>query len=87
VKNGEIVFVFVSPLNPVGSEEFAAHHAKHGDGVKDIAFHVDDSAGIYKKAIERGATSVMEPITLKDENGTVILSTVKTYGDTTHTFV
>jgi len=63
------------------------HHAKHGDGVKDVAFHVDDSAGIYKKAVERGATSVMEPITLKDDDGFVILSAVKTYGDTTHTFV
>ena len=29
----------------------------------------------------------MEPITLKDEDGWVILSSVKTYGDTTHTFV
>ncbi len=29
----------------------------------------------------------MKPTELKDEHGTVILSTVKTYGDTTHTFV
>lgn len=64
-----------------------AHHAKHGDGVKDVAFTVDDSAGIYNKAVERGAQSVRAPETLKDENGSVIVSSVKTYGDTIHTFV
>lgn len=52
-----------------------------------MAFHVDDSAGIYQKAISRGATSVMQPTTLKDDDGFIIISSVKTYGDTTHTFV
>jgi len=55
--------------------------------VKDVAFTVDDSAGIFKKAVERGATPVKEPELLKDEHGSVMVSTVKTYGDTTHTFV
>ena len=61
--------------------------AKHGDGVKDVAFTVDDAAGIYGKATERGATSVMEPTKFEDEDGFVIMATVRTYGDTTHTFV
>lgn len=60
VKNGKIVYAFSSPLNP-GNKEFGEHIEKHGDGVKDVAFHVDDAAGIYKKAVERGATSVSEP--------------------------
>ena len=29
----------------------------------------------------------MKPTELKDENGSVWLATVRTYGDTTHTFV
>ena len=87
VKNGTVCFAFRSPLNPSGHEEFHAHHAKHGDGVKDVAFTVDDAAGIFEKAVKRGATAVQEPFELKDENGSVILATVKTYGDTTHTFV
>jgi 4-hydroxyphenylpyruvate dioxygenase len=74
-------------LNPQGHEEWYKQYEKHGDGVKDVAFTVDDAAGIYKKAVERGAKSVMEPYELKDENGSVIMATVKTYGDTTHTFV
>jgi 4-hydroxyphenylpyruvate dioxygenase len=87
IRNGSITFAFKSPLNPSGHEEFHAHHAKHGDGVKDVAFTVDDSAGIFNKAVERGAKAVHEPKTIKDGDGEVIVSTVQTYGDTTHTFV
>ena len=60
---------------------------KHGDAVKDVAFTVDDAAGIYTKATERGAESVRAPETLVDEHGSVIVASVKTYGDTIHTFV
>ena len=87
VHNGTIKFAFTSPLNPEGHEEFHAHHAKHGDGVKDVAFTVDDAAGIFKKAVDRGATPVHEPHIEKDDNGSVMMATVRTYGDTTHTFV
>lgn len=86
VRNGEIVYAFESPLN--GEHlEINAHITKHGDGVKDVAFTVDDAAGIYNKAIERGATGVRAPETLKDEHGTVIIASVRTYGDTIHSFV
>lgn len=80
------MFAFTSPLNP-GSHEFAAELERHGDGVKDVAFHVDDAVGIYTKAVERGAKSWKAPETLKDDNGSVIVASVQTYGDTVHTFV
>ena len=86
MRNGEIVYAFESPLNGEHSE-INAHIIKHGDGVKDVAFTVDDAAGIYNKAIERGATGVRAPETLKDEHGTVIIASVRTYGDTIHSFV
>jgi len=73
-------------LNP-GSTEFAQHHEKHGDGVRDVAFHVDDATGIYNKAVSRGAKGISEPQELRDENGSVIIASVQTYGDTIHTFV
>jgi len=73
-------------LNP-GNEAFAKELERHGDGIKDVAFQVDDAAGIYNKAIERGATGVRAPETLKDEHGTVIIASVRTYGDTIHSFV
>lgn len=86
VRQNELTFAFTSPLNP-NHEEFSEHHAKHGDGVKDVAFTCDDAAGIHGKAVSRGATSVREPETLEDEHGTVIIASVRTYGDTIHTFV
>ena len=36
-----------SPLNP-GEIQMNGHLAKHGDGVKDVAFTVDDVIGIFK---------------------------------------
>jgi 4-hydroxyphenylpyruvate dioxygenase len=56
VRNGDIFYVFESALHP--NAEIDAHLSRHGDGVKDVAFTVDDAAGIYNKAVERGATSV-----------------------------
>jgi 4-hydroxyphenylpyruvate dioxygenase len=52
-----------------------------------VAFLVDDAAGIYDKAVARGAKAISAPETLKDESGSVIVATVQTYGDTNHTFV
>jgi 4-hydroxyphenylpyruvate dioxygenase len=86
LKQGKIIFVFTSALNPEDAK-LGPHLVKHGDGVKDIAFTVDNCRGIYEKAVERGAISVSEPHEISDDNGTVVLATVQTYGDTTHTFV
>uniref|UniRef100_A0A8D0VES2 4-hydroxyphenylpyruvate dioxygenase n=2 Tax=Sus scrofa TaxID=9823 RepID=A0A8D0VES2_PIG len=41
VKQDKIVFVFSSALNP-WNKEMGDHLVKHGDGVKDIAFEVED---------------------------------------------
>jgi len=86
IKQNNIIFAFSSPLNP-GNKIFGAHLEMHGDGVRDVAFTVDDARGIYNLAIKNGAKSVMEPTELKDKHGTVILASIQTYGDTIHTFV
>jgi 4-hydroxyphenylpyruvate dioxygenase len=86
MRQNKITFIFSSPMVPV-DEEMANHINKHGDGVRDIAFHVDDAKGLYYQALKRGAKSVHEPRELKDEDGTVITAAIQTYGDTIHTFV
>ncbi|KAL2092156.1 hypothetical protein ACEWY4_011954 [Coilia grayii] len=86
VKQGKIIYVFSSPLNP-GNREMGEHMVKHGDGVKDIAFTVEDCDFLVKKAIERGAIIVKEPHVTEDKFGKVKLAVLQTYGDTTHTFV
>ncbi|XP_063050594.1 4-hydroxyphenylpyruvate dioxygenase [Engraulis encrasicolus] len=86
VKQGKIIYVFSSPLNP-GNKEMGEHMMKHGDGVKDVAFTVEDIDYLVKKAIERGAIIVKEPHVIEDKFGKVKLAVLQTYGDTTHTFV
>ncbi|XP_048582062.1 4-hydroxyphenylpyruvate dioxygenase [Nematostella vectensis] len=89
IKQDKIIFVLKSPLNPCGklTEEMGKHQTTHGDGVKDIAFEVEDCVALYKECVKRGAVSVREPWEESDGNGSVTMATVQTYGDTTHTFV
>lgn len=89
IQQDQIIYAFSSALNPAGeaNKEFGAQISLHGDGVKDVAFEVEDCRAIYKKAVDRGAKSIKEPYELTDADGTVILATIQTYGDTTHTFV
>ncbi len=63
------------------------HLIMHGDGVKDIAITVENTRAIYDHAIKNGGVSVRAPYELSDENGVVVLASIKTYGDTIHTFV
>ena len=85
LEQGKIRFVLTTPLGPEG--EVAAHVAQHGDGVRDMAFWVDDARDAWAKAVERGATSVQEPTELRDEHGTVVIAAIRTYGDTIHSIV
>ena len=78
-------FVLTSPMGPEG--EIAAHVQKHGDGVRDLAFWVDDARDAYAKAIERGARSVHPPHAHTDADGEVVIAAIATYGDTIHSIV
>ncbi|XP_033119366.1 4-hydroxyphenylpyruvate dioxygenase-like isoform X3 [Anneissia japonica] len=86
IKQDKILFVLQSALNP-GNEEMGEHLVTHGDGVKDVAFTVEDLDAIVEKARERGAKIVCEIWKEQDDDGVVRYATVQTYGDTTHTFV
>jgi 4-hydroxyphenylpyruvate dioxygenase len=85
LEQGNVRLVLTSPLVPNG--EMAEHVKLHGDGVKDVAFRVDDTERAYREATSRGARGVTEPHVLKDDDGVVKLASIATYGDTIHTFV
>ncbi|XP_075440810.1 4-hydroxyphenylpyruvate dioxygenase-like [Ascaphus truei] len=86
VKQDKIIFLFVSALTP-GNQEIGAHLLKHGDGVKDVAFEVEDCDDLVQKARERGAEIVKSPWIEEDKHGKVKFAVIQTYGDTTHTLV
>ena len=82
---GRIRMVFSTPLN--GNNELAEHIRKHGDGVKDIAFHVDDARACYEACVARGAKSARTPEKFSDENGSITKASIFTYGETVHSFI
>jgi len=85
LEQGKIRLVLTSPFDP---ESEISHHIRlHGDGVKVIALWVDDATHSYNETVKRGAKSFMPPKTEKDENGSVVISGIHTYGDTIHLFV
>ncbi|KAK7086752.1 hypothetical protein SK128_005582 [Halocaridina rubra] len=86
VRQNRIIFVLASALNP-GNVEMGQHLVTHGDGVKDVAFSVEDLDSIMKMAKERGAKIVKDIWEEEDEGGKVRFAMVQTYGDTTHTFI
>lgn len=49
---------FKCSLQPFGNDEHGEHLKKHGDGVKDVAFTVEDAAKIYNIATSRGAIGI-----------------------------
>jgi 4-hydroxyphenylpyruvate dioxygenase len=82
---GNIRFVFTSPLH--SDSEIGRHLDRHGDGIKVCALSVDDATEAYQTAVGRGAQSFFEPRIEKDEQGEVIRSAIRIYGDTIHVFV
>jgi len=86
VAQDRIYFAFQSALNP-GNQQFTNELGTHGDNAKNVAFTVDDTRAIYELAVKRGARSIRAPWEESDDNGTVVMATVSTYGDTEHTFV
>jgi 4-hydroxyphenylpyruvate dioxygenase len=82
---GDIRFVVTAGLGP--ESEIVQHQTLHGDGVKSVAFAVPDAEQAFSVAVERGATPVFEPQISEDDNGKVVISGIKAYGETLHTFV
>jgi 4-hydroxyphenylpyruvate dioxygenase len=85
LEQGDIRFVVSGALR--ADSPIAAHVRKHGDGVHDLAWLVDDARAAYERAVARGARPVREPWTESDADGELELAQVEAYGDTVHTFV
>ncbi|MCU0728055.1 MAG: VOC family protein, partial [Planctomycetes bacterium] len=82
---GKVRLVLTTPLGPDG--EMSDHLRLHGDGVRDIAFLVEDADAAFAEAVHRGAKPAVGPRTDQDPRGHVRRATIRTYGDTVHTFI
>ena len=65
LEQGDIRFVVSGALD--ADSPIAEHVRKHGDGVHDLAWMVDDATAVYEAAVARGARSVRAPWTETDE--------------------
>jgi 4-hydroxyphenylpyruvate dioxygenase len=85
LQQNKIRFILTTTLQ---KDSAIAEHVKiHGDGVKVLALWVDDARKSFYETTSRGAESSEEPKVLKDEFGEVVVASIKTYGETIHTFV
>ena len=85
LQQGKIRLVLTTALQP---DSYIAEHVNlHGDGVKVLALWVDDATKSFAETTKRGAVGVHKPETISDQFGSVVTASIKTYGDTIHTFV
>ena len=85
IRQNKITFVLTTPLRQ--GNAIADHIQKHGDAVKVLALQVQDATSAWNETTRRGGKSYMEPKTLTDEAGEVVVSGIHTYGDTVHLFI
>jgi 4-hydroxyphenylpyruvate dioxygenase len=85
LEQNDVKLLFTAPIRP--DHPIASLVGRHGDFVQDIAFEVDDVDWAFHTAVSRGAQPAREPYSLTDENGSVRIASIHTYGDTLHTFI
>ena len=85
VRQHKLTFVLTTAIRI--NHPVAEHVYLHGDGVKTLALMVDNAADAWYQTTSRGAKSFLEPETLKDAEGEMVLSGIRTYGDTVHLFI
>jgi 4-hydroxyphenylpyruvate dioxygenase len=85
LEQGDLRLLVTSSLVP--DSEVAEHVKLHGDGVRDVAFLVEDAELALEAAVAKGATVHHKPHRLEDEHGKLTFASINAYGDTKHSFV
>lgn len=83
--SGETRFVVTAGLDPDG--EVARHVHRHGDGIRHLAWQVDDAERAVLTAAAKGAVVVAEPVNDDGEAGSVTTAAISAYGEIRHLFV
>jgi len=82
---GDVRFVVTAGLG--ADSEVSRHVLAHGDGIRQLAWRVDDAYAVAAAAAAKGATVVAEPTSVKGDAGSVTTAAIATYGETRHLFV
>lgn len=95
VQNGDVVFEFISPLvasadnmeDNIDVQKIHEFIRRHGDGVRDVSFEVENIEYVYQTAVSAGAKPVHPPTKLSDDYGDMIVATIEVFDDLHHTLV
>src|SRR5947209_9795137 len=85
VAQNDIRLILTSPTR--SDNDIAAYLARHGEGVRDIAFNVEDTAGVFREAVERGAAPVQQPRTIEGKDGRLVIAKIGAFGQTVHSLI
>jgi 4-hydroxyphenylpyruvate dioxygenase len=85
LRQNDIQIILTAPIDPQGS--IAQQVNRHGDGVKDIAFRVENALYALEESVRRGAKPIGAPEVFQDPQGNVVKTTIAAYGDTVHSFI
>ena len=69
LEQGQAKLVLTSSFDPEST--ISRHVREHGDGVRDICFHVNDTDKTFAATLEQGAEPAAEPYDMEDENGSI----------------
>ena len=82
---GRTRFVVSAALDP--DSEMADHVRRHGDGVRDVAYRVEDAPAAWRAAVRRGGVPAEAPVEEQSPEGRVVTASIRAYGDTIHTLI
>ena len=85
LKNNQNIFIFTTPLS--SKSKMSEWLNRHGDGIYDIAFSVENASIAYESCLSRGAIGIDENISSLNDDGVYKKYSIKTYGDTIHSFI
>lgn len=85
LQQDKIKLILTTSFDP--ESEISHHVRKHGDGVKAIALWVEDARKAFEETVKRGAEIYLEPTVVKDQDGELVKSGIRTYGETVHIFI
>jgi 4-hydroxyphenylpyruvate dioxygenase len=85
LKQNDIWLILTTPLRH--DDALSTWLMLHGDGVRDIAFEVEDLESVYNQAIDGGARSFSAPGLVSGAGGTMSMASIHTYGETLHTLI
>ncbi len=85
ISQGYTNLILTSAVN--NNDQILQYLSHHGDGVRDIAFIVDNVESVFRKALDNGAKVVAYPQTIQSHTATIFMAQIAVFGDVIHTLI